>query len=71
MKKKSELNKILNQSKVVGAKSVACGCPVCSNCLILYEVLYIGGSEITHAEALQKQYKCVKCDALLAEVVKD
>jgi hypothetical protein len=67
MKKLSELKKIMNQSKVVGAKSVACGCPVCSSCLILYEVLFIGGSEITQAEALQRHYKCVKCDSFLAD----
>ncbi len=51
----------------VGAMSVACNCPVCRSCLVLYEILYLNGSQITKETAREQQIKCVKCDVLLAE----
>lgn len=51
----------------VGAKSVSCGCPVCNSCLLLYEILYIGGSEIYQEQAIKENLVCVKCGCLLAE----
>jgi len=55
------------EKKFVGALSVRCGCPVCSSCLVLNEVLYIGGSEITAETALKEQIRCVFCKGLLIQ----
>jgi hypothetical protein len=51
----------------VGALSVKCGCPVCSSCLVLNEVLFIGGSEISPEMASKQQIRCVFCNGLLVE----
>jgi hypothetical protein len=53
--------------KKVGAIAVRCGCVFCSACLVLKEVLYFAGSEISADKAAKSGVKCVSCGSKLAE----
>lgn len=51
----------------VGAVAARCHCIMCSNCLLLNEILYLGGSEISREKALESKCRCVLCGGLLVE----